>query len=429
MPVALAERRGVRLALLCALYVAQGIPFGFVTITLAGYFAGEEVSTDRLGDFLALTSLPWAFKWALGPLIDRFSRSVMGRRRPWILAAQGMMVLTATILLLASGPLGDDLALLSWLVLAHNVFVALQDVSVDALAVDLLPEKERGVANGLMYGSSYLGMVIGGAGLSTVLGTYGLRGALLAQVLVLAGIMLLPLLLRERAGDRLLSPRTRPRQPGEEGGSMALVLRNLGRAFAGRSPRLGVLLAGSVMIGSGALSVIGAVLVTQRLGWDPAEYGQVLGGVPVFFGLGGSVAGGWLADRLGRRRMVAVSSLLLAASWFAFAAAEPYWGERNLIVAFACTGALFVGTMSAALFALFMDVSWPRVAATQFTAYMALLNLSRTVGAKLAGPVSGAFGMTGAYIAFGVLQCLLVLLLLPLDPRQNRRELGGLDRP
>ena len=48
--------------------------------------------------------------------------------------------------------------------LLANVCVAMQEVAVDALAVDLLTEQERGVANGLMYGSSYLGTALGGAG-------------------------------------------------------------------------------------------------------------------------------------------------------------------------------------------------------------------------------------------------------------------------
>ena len=71
-----------------------------------------------------------------------------------------------------------------------------------------------------------------------------------------------------------------------------------------------------------------------------------------------------------------------------------------------------------------MGVSWPRVAATQFTAYMAMLNLSRTIGSKLAGPLVSELGVAGCYIAVGVLQIAVIGLLIWLDPHQNRRELG-----
>ena len=101
------------------------------------------------------------------------------------------------------------------------------------------------------------------------------------------------------------------------------------------------------------------------------------------------------------------------------------WPEPGFIVAYACGQDLFIGTLSASLFALLMGVSWPVVAASQFTAYMALLNLGRTLGSKLAGPMRDALDVQGTFIAFGIMQIVVLLLLLPIDPDQNRRELGG----
>ena len=50
------------------------------------------------------------------------------------------------------------------LILIHNAFAATQDVAIDALAVNVLREDERGLANGLMFGGAYLGQAIGGSG-------------------------------------------------------------------------------------------------------------------------------------------------------------------------------------------------------------------------------------------------------------------------
>ncbi len=77
------------------------------------------------------------------------------------------------------------------------------DVAVDALAMDLLKDSERGRANGLMYGSKYLGTIVDGAGLSWVVAVSGLQVALIVQVVLLGAIFLLPLLLRERSEDLL----------------------------------------------------------------------------------------------------------------------------------------------------------------------------------------------------------------------------------
>jgi PAT family beta-lactamase induction signal transducer AmpG len=106
-----------------------------------------------------------------------------------------MLVAATSALLFVPDPV-EHLALIGWTVFTANVFASLQDVSVDALAVDLLPEGERGFANGLMYGGSYLGTMFGGAVLSTVVGRYSLEAALVGQVVALGAIMVLPLLLK-----------------------------------------------------------------------------------------------------------------------------------------------------------------------------------------------------------------------------------------
>ena len=71
----------------------------------------------------------------------------------------------------------------------------------DALAVDLLTPAERGRVNGFMYGSSYLGTSIAGAGLGLLMTRYGLAPALAVQVVAILLIMLVPLLVRERPTD------------------------------------------------------------------------------------------------------------------------------------------------------------------------------------------------------------------------------------
>ena len=95
---------------------------------------------------------------------------LIGRRRLWIVLAQVMMITT----LMAALPVNfsTEVKLFTFLILLHNIFGATQDVAIDALAVGVLKEDERGLANGLMFGGAYLGQAIGGAGvlfLSTVI--------------------------------------------------------------------------------------------------------------------------------------------------------------------------------------------------------------------------------------------------------------------
>jgi PAT family beta-lactamase induction signal transducer AmpG len=244
---------------------------------------------------------------------------------------------------------------------------------------------------------------------------------MMGQVAVLGAFMLLALLFRERGGDSFLSPRTRAREPGV---SRPRLLLDLVRAFSRRSPLVAALLALAVLAASQAIAALLPVLIVQKLGWSQEDYGQMMGGWPLVLGLAGSVAGGWLADRLGHKRMVALAAVLLAAVWIVFGWASAQWGERPVIYTFACAQELCLGTLSAAMFALLMGVSWPAVAASQFTAYMALMNLGRSLGARLLGPASEMLPTPALFVAFGVAQLAVPLLLLAIDPAQNRRELG-----
>lgn len=419
----LSDSSWLRLITLCALYVAQGIPFGFVSITLKNYLVEEGLGVKAISGFLTLTLLPWSFKWAWGPVIDRFGILAMGRRRPWILLAQSLMAVT-TLTMVAIPDLVAGVMALSLMACLHNVFVSLQDVSVDALAVDLLEEHERGRVNGLMYGSSYLGTFIGGAGLSKVVTLFDLRTAMIVQAAMLVAIMLLPMLLRERAGERLL-----PWTTGEGGASIKVrsttsireLFRALVRAFSLRSTFLGAVLAFGVKIGAGVLSAVAAVLFIQKLGWTRDELTNVEGGLAVWLGLAGSFGGGFLADRVGPKRLAGIATVLLGATWIGFAFAQPLWPNKLFITGFVLVQEVLLAVMSVSLFALFMGISWPLVAGTQFTAYMALLNLSNTVGAKLADPLSEWMSVNGIYILAGILQIAVILVLRFIDPRETRR--------
>ncbi len=423
------ESSGLRLVTLCVLYCAQGIPFGFLTITLAAYLAERGVSAADVGHLLAMCSLPWAFKWVWGPFIDRFSfdKLRMGRRRPWILMAQCLMMATLVFVVLVPD-LTESVRMLGWIVFVHNVFASLQDVSSDALAVDMLGERERGKANGMMYGSSYFGTFIGGAGLGLVASRFGLPVAMTAQLCMLGAIMLAPLLIKEHASNRRFpwdkaGPGQEPEKTGEANASLGVFLAHLLKSFSLRSPLIAAGLALGTMIGSSMLAAVFVVYMTQKLGWSQEEYSTVIGGKAVFFGLGGSVLGGFLADKIGQKRLAGIASVLLGICWLVMSYTEPHWMNKSYLSYMAYVETLLTATMTVSLFSLFMSVSWPVVAGTQFTAYMALLNVSRTVGAWLTNPLEGVPVPT-LFLGAGILQIAVIGLLWFIDPSQTRRVLG-----
>ncbi|NBS98559.1 MAG: MFS transporter, partial [Betaproteobacteria bacterium] len=70
------------------LYSTEGVPLGFAATAVATLLRRQGVGPAEIGAFVASFYLPWAFKWAFGPLVDVFSSDRLGQRRGWILGTQ-----------------------------------------------------------------------------------------------------------------------------------------------------------------------------------------------------------------------------------------------------------------------------------------------------------------------------------------------------
>jgi len=409
--VSLAGNPRLRLLTFCLLYVAQGIPWGFMATTLPGYLTKRGLDAGYIGATLAFTTLPYTFKWIWGPIIDTFTIPRFGRRRPWIIFAQFMMAVTVLVLV-AIPDLTVEIRLLAWMILIHTVFNALQDVAVDALAVDLLTDEERGRANGFMYGSKYFGGIAGGFGMAWLIAESGLRTALLVQVAILVAIMFVPLFVKERDGAAAKS------LPAQE------LLYKLQQAFSLRSTLVAAVLMLGMHFAVGMVTATGPALFIGKLGWDPLSYTAITGGWGLAVGGVAAASTGWLIDRFGRRQVAAVAAFALAGGWIVFALARGSWYDLTFVRVLAFWEAAATAVMAVSLIALCMDLSWTKIGGSQFAAYMALSNFSTTLGYQFAAKAMAWWEFHGVYLAAAAFQIAMVLVLLPIDPLQTKRELS-----
>jgi len=187
---------------LCVLYVAQGLPAGFTSVAFVAYLVDNGTEPDKIAILFATIALPWTFKFIWGPVIDLIVIPKYGIRRPWILFAQtGMIISLATLLLIPN--LNESIELVTILLFIHNLFSSLQDVSVDALAVDVLQPDEVAKANGFMFAAKRGGLIVGGAVLGMLVVPFGIKSAIMVQLPLLGLIMCLPLFLRENPNNKL----------------------------------------------------------------------------------------------------------------------------------------------------------------------------------------------------------------------------------
>ena len=392
MSAFLTEHRWLRFGAFSAMYFAQGVPLGLLYVAIPAWLAEQGATTGDVGFFVGWIALPWALKLIGGPFMDRFTFLPMGFRRPWVLAMQGGLVLS--LLLLAAvgasfgeGLAGGSLALLTATCALVNTFAAVQDVAVDGMAIDVLPEDERGRANAFMGFGQVAASSAFGALTGTLLAEYGIPGGAAACAATVAAIFVLVAALRERRGERLL-----PWSPGEAtpravgGASLLVNAKALIRALLLPMSLLLIAVEFISRLRDGMATAMFPVLAVQEFGLDTAQWGQ-LNGVVGFAAALLVVLLGPIIDRFGAKRFLFWSLLGSAACHFAmWMVAGEGWARAPSLALF-CVSTGFTQMVFVAVIAIFMNICWSRISATQFAVYMALANLSRSTGAWALGPL------------------------------------------
>ena len=372
----LSEGRWLRLVTLAVLYSAQGLPFGLFSVAIPTWMASNGYAAAEIGTFIGITSLPWSLKILAAPMMDRFGYPTMGQRRPWVLGAQFCLLVAFVGFFFVP----EELVLMAALGCLANTFAASQDVAVDGMAIGVLPENERATANGFMFGGQYLGISLGVSGGGYLLNSVGLVGVGYVGVGMMSVVLLFPLLLRERPGEKLL-----PWSSGESGlpktqkahGFVALLV----DLFRQLVVPVSLLLVGVQLgyrIADGALYAMLPVHTVQALGWADTTYNDWY----TFGSILSAVLGVLLApfvDRVGTGRAFWVIGsfklvLLLLGSFVID-------GSERVVQAYLVANLFSSQLLAICVIATIMRICTGGALATQFAAYMAISNLAQSSGA------------------------------------------------
>jgi PAT family beta-lactamase induction signal transducer AmpG len=441
LPNLLATRNG-RLAAFFSLYVTEGIPLGFAITAIATYLRRLGVGPAEIGAFVGSFYLPWAFKWAFGPLVDVFRSQRFGHRRAWILGTQLMMAITLASLVLLDLP--SQLGLFTGILLVHNTFAAMQDVAIDSLACNTLKEDERGLGNGMMFAGAAIGQAIGGSGVLFLTPYTGFQPTFFfvaGAILAVSAFIVLPM--KEavvNAGAQAAGlVQGAERSLRQALGEMKAFSVEAFRSFLGsRGAYAGLW---SCLLPAGAMSL--GLALQSNLAVELGQNDEQVATLQLWSNVLSAAAmilGGWLSDRLGRRLTLAVFFALMSVPVLYLAqvlqshgyvmprteATRGFIDPALISALWLCTMAYNVamGLEYGVRQANLMDVTNPRVAATQFTAYMAVSNLAIAVSATWQGQAIEAFG----YPITLTLDALVGLLVIATVPLLRPAQPGEADR-
>ena len=396
------ESKLSRYGTLCALYFFQGVPWAFIAVAFVTYLVGLEtidVSDDQIATLTLMGTLPWMFgKLILGPLIDRYQSSTMGRRRPWILGAQLGMIVTMAAFLAIDAP-EENLQAIGLFFLVHNIFAALQDVSSDALAVDVLEENEISFANGIMFVSKGFGFMFAALVLGGVLLESGFQAALMVQLPVLALFMLVPFFILEKKGDRRFpGPRQDASVEEFESLSFGEIWGSLMLAFKNKTARWALLLSSVVWIGGGMGASMGIIdiqfpfLFQRELGWSEEEYLALKGVVIFLMTMIGFFIGGMLGSKFGSHKIMTYAVGLGTVMTIVWSLLRANWTNPDFMQFYWMLWTIVWGVVGANLIALLMSVTTSDLGGSQFSVYMTGINFGAILGTQVSPAVFDAVG-------------------------------------
>ncbi len=405
------QQRPGRIAIFTLLYLSEGAPIGFIWWALPTLLRTAGVSVPKITALTAMLVLPWVCKFLWAPLVDAMRTPRWGFRA-WIISAQ--LAMGATLLpLIWLDPLGH----FQWwglLLLFHAIFAATQDVAIDAMAINLVAEDQRGILNGCMQAGMLLGRSAFGGGALLVAATGGIPWVIAALVACIWTTLVCVIFLREP--PELANVRQRLTDFRE----------HLQAAIRRRTTWLGLAFALVAAAGFEATGQLAGPFLVDR-GVPGKTIGLFFGIAVVGATLVGGLIGGKLSDRWGRIRAVAIFlvGFVVMIAGLAISDLVMTTPQTSVLIGWLTAMYFCIGLFTASSYALFMDLTDTRLGGTQFSAFMSATNGCESWSAWAGGRIVGPGNYAGAFLTMAAASLLSLPLLKLLAKERGRTRLDS----
>jgi PAT family beta-lactamase induction signal transducer AmpG len=386
---------------LAALFLGISSGFGFAMIgaTLTTRLAQHGITKSAVTAF-TLTILAYNLKFLWAPIVDQVRLPLIGRfgqRRSWLWLA-GALLMAAVALLGFADP-GESLYVVAVAAVAVGVAGATFDIIIDAYRIELLEPRQLGVGSGMSQYGWRIGAAAAGALALILAARLGWTAAYLACAAFALPAMLVGLVMGEPP---------RHREPAKPHGVVEAIVAYFSPLieFLKREGALVVLVFVLIHKIGDTLANLTLRLLFQDLGFtndEVAFYDVGVGFVALLIGI---FLGGMVYARLGMKRAVLVSLILMAVSNLSFAALAAA-GHTNIGMAAAVGFENFAsGVGGVTVVAYLSALCNLRFTATQYALLSALASIA---GRFLTGTTAGAMIDGLGYVNFYLLTTLVAL--------------------
>ena len=355
-----------------SLYFSFGLNAVFISLILPLYFLDQGISPAMITAMISIIAIPTFIKFVWGWIVDYF---IQFGRKPFIISG-GLLTVFCLFILSFLNP-GNALipfvivGLISW------IGIGFLTISLDALVISNTIEKERGKINGTMYAAQNVGLAGGSALLPFIVKTLGYNMVFLTAGFIILPIVLFSLILQEKKIVK------KPQKVGE------LLIQE----FKKRTILVIAIFAVLIMMSSGIILLIAPIWMDVGLKLDITQVGLVTMLFTIAIAIG-SIIGGILADKLGRKTTLYI--LILSSIFFSvlliFTNSWEYFALIYCIIGF------LQGGYTSSVCALFMDVTNPCIGATQYSIFISLFNFGIIITMTISGSLYIMFGFSRLFL-------------------------------
>jgi len=345
--------------LFSSLYFSEGLMKVISTIILPIYFYEKGIPAEIITFVIGITIVPMVFKFIWGGIADHFI--FLGRKTFIIIG--GTLSFVSLLFLTIIDP---HVALIPFSVLLFISWcgVGFLDASSDAWAIEISQQKQRGKVNGAMYAGQNIGIIAGSLLFPFIVELYGYAQVFAIGAICIFLILLFPLFIKEVKSRKTIQ-RISPLLFSELKKKQVLQL---------------VIFSPLLFISGGFLILLVPLFITDVLHFDLVHVGLI----NISFTLAliiGSFIGGILGDIWGRKSMLFffISVSIVFTSILAFAHCLDLFVLMYSIIGFLQGGYIVV------YLAFVMDVTNPRIGATQFSLLTGLGNLGMISTSVISG--------------------------------------------
>jgi len=356
-----------------AMYFSEGIGFALLTVILIFYLNDQGFPYPLTTLIVGVTNIPWMIKFFWGGIVDHFQK--LGRK-PFIVF--GSLISAVGFLVVAFISPDFNLVAFTLALILADFGLALFDTAFDAWAIEISNEDERGKINGAIQAGLAGGLIFGASVFGFFSKSYGyplafMTGSLILVISILAFHIFVAENIRKKQSQKLT--------------------KILVKEFKKRSTQALSLFAPVSTVGNGLLILAIPLYFSDRFNLDVAQTGLIYVLFPLCR-LIGSLVGGYITDLKEKKKVLTVYICSLSVACVLLLAADNW----QMLAVFYGLFAFLHGGYGTAILAIFMDITNPKVGASQFSILTSFMNFGESGIGAITGTLLAIVGFSGVFL-------------------------------